>query len=112
MSCKAEYQGTIIAESQSCLMTEGVMYFPPESVNHDLLRPSETRYHCVWKGDAGYHDMIINGVTLKDAAWYYDRPSEAAKELKNYIAFDRQQGIVVSGEPVKSIMRPFSTGYR
>ncbi|ADJ26155.1 protein of unknown function DUF427 [Dehalogenimonas lykanthroporepellens BL-DC-9] len=112
MSCKAEYQGKTIAASDACLMTEGVMYFPPDSVNRDLLRPSDTRYHCVWKGDAGYHDMVIDGTILKDAAWYYDRPSEAAMELKDYFAFDQSQGIIITGEPAKSIIRPWSTGYR
>jgi len=29
----------------------------------------------------------VDGETNKDAAWYYPEPSDAAKEIKGYVAF-------------------------
>ncbi|MDV2989898.1 MAG: DUF427 domain-containing protein [Dehalogenimonas sp.] len=112
MSCKATFNGKTIAESDACLGTEGNLYFPPESVNKEYLTPSERRYHCVWKGDSGYYNVVVDGKTANDGAWYYDQPSEAAKELKDYVAFDQGLGIQVEGSAEKSIIRPWTTGYR
>lgn len=112
MNCTATFNGKTIAQSDACLETEGNLYFPPESVNREYLKPSERRYHCVWKGDSGYYNLSVNDKTIKDAAWYYDQPSEAAKELKNYVAFDQSLGVKVEGTAAKKIMRPWTTGYR
>jgi uncharacterized protein (DUF427 family) len=36
----------------------------------------------------------VDGKTNDDAAWYYPAPKDAAKEIKNYIAF--WKGVKVS----------------
>jgi uncharacterized protein (DUF427 family) len=30
---------------------------------------------------------VVDGETNKDAAWYYPEPKDAAKEIRNYVAF-------------------------
>jgi uncharacterized protein (DUF427 family) len=35
----------------------------------------------------------VDGQTNKDAAWYYPTPKEAAKNIKDYVAF--WKGVVV-----------------
>lgn len=40
-------------------------------------------------GEANYCDIVIQGATNKDAAWYYPQPKEAAKQNKGYTAFWR-----------------------
>jgi len=84
---KAVWNGAILADSDDTVVVEGNHYFPPESVHSEYLRPSETHTRCHWKGEASYHDIVIDGNVNKDAAWYYPDPSEAAKEIKGRIAF-------------------------
>ena len=38
---------------------------------------------------ASYYDIIVDGLTNRDAAWYYGHPSDAASQIKNYVAFWR-----------------------
>jgi uncharacterized protein (DUF427 family) len=59
------------------------------AVNKDYLQPSSSQTYCPWKGDASYYNVVVNGNTNKDAAWYYPEPKDAASEIKNRIAFWR-----------------------
>lgn len=84
---RAVWNGTIIAESDRCVIVEGNRYFPAETVKREFLRESETHTVCGWKGTASYYDVVVNGETNKDAAWYYPEPKTAANNIKGYIAF-------------------------
>lgn len=77
----------MIAESDKTVVVEGNHYFPPEAVDRDHLRPSETKTVCPWKGNASYYDVVVDGRVLEDAAWYYPDPKEAAAKIAGYIAF-------------------------
>lgn len=77
----------ILAESNDTIVIEGNHYFPPDSVNWDYFQKSDTHTTCPWKGQASYYTIIIGDKTEPDAAWYYPEPKEAAKEIKNYVAF-------------------------
>jgi uncharacterized protein (DUF427 family) len=91
---KASWNGVTIAESNETRVIEGNHYFPPESVNRNLIQPSETHTTCPWKGKASYYHVVVNGQTNKDAGWYYPEPKPAASEIQNYVAFWR--GVTVS----------------
>lgn len=84
---KAIWNNTQIAESTETVVVEGNHYFPAESVVSEFLQPSGTHTTCPWKGEASYYDVVVNGETNKDAAWYYPEPKEAAMEIKGHIAF-------------------------
>ncbi|MGH9874067.1 MAG: DUF427 domain-containing protein [Pyrinomonadaceae bacterium] len=86
---KAIWNNAVIAHSDDTVVVEGNHYFPPESVNKEYLQPSITQTHCPWKGDASYHNLVVNGETNKDAAWYYPDPKDAAARIKDRIAFWR-----------------------
>lgn len=88
---KAEYQGTVLAESDDTVVVEGNQYFPRESVRMDMFSDSPTQYTCPWKGDAAYYTLTVAGEELKDAAWSYPEPKEAAKEIAGYLAFDKRK---------------------
>ncbi|MDA0524177.1 DUF427 domain-containing protein [Methanococcoides alaskense] len=83
----AKWNGVLLAESDSVKVIEGNLYFPPESVNKELFRESDTRYQCPWKGLAYYFDIVVNEEENKDAAWSYLEPKEAAKEIAGHFAF-------------------------
>ena len=83
----AKWNGVVLAESDSVKVIEGNLYFPPESVNKEFLRESDTRSTCPWKGLAYYFDVVVNGDKNNDAAWSYPEPKPAAKEITGYVAF-------------------------
>lgn len=84
---RAIWNGVTIAESKDTVVVEGNHYFPPASVNAAYLGFSNHRTHCAWKGEARYHSLLVNGELNPDAAWYYPNPSDAAREIKDRIAF-------------------------
>lgn len=84
---KAYWNNQLIAESSETLVVENNHYFPPDAVKRDFLLASNTHTTCPWKGEASYFDITVNGKLNKDAAWYYPSPKDAAKKIKNYVAF-------------------------
>ena len=84
---KAIWNGKVIAESNETFNIENNQYFPPDSVNREYLRGSETHTVCPWKGHASYYDVVVDGKVNADAAWYYPEPKALAKQIKNYVAF-------------------------
>lgn len=84
---KATWNGATLAESDETIVIEGNHYFPPASINRDYFSSSPTQSTCPWKGEAGYYNVLVNGETNKDAAWYYPDPKPAAAEIKDYVAF-------------------------
>ena len=93
---RAIWNGVVLAESEAGVVVEGNYYFPPESVRSEFFRPSETHTTCHWKGLASYHDIVVDGKINKDAAWYYPDPSEAARSIRDHVAFWR--GVKVERE--------------
>lgn len=91
---KAIWNGQVIAESEQTIVVEGSHYFPAESVKREFLQDSPTHTTCPWKGRASYYNVVVDGQTNKDAAWYYPMPKDAAKQIKGYVAFWR--GVKVS----------------
>ena len=86
---KATWNGAVLAESDETVVVEGNHYFPPESINRTYFAESETHTRCPWKGLASYYTVEVEGEQNKDAAWYYPDPKEAAREIKDHVAFWR-----------------------
>jgi uncharacterized protein (DUF427 family) len=84
---KAVWNGAVIAESDKTIVVEGNHYFPPDAINKEYFKPSDTHTVCGWKGTASYYNVAVNGEVNKDAAWYYPEAKEDAKNIENYIAF-------------------------
>jgi uncharacterized protein (DUF427 family) len=84
---KAIWNGAVLAESDQCEVVEGNQYFPPDAINRQYFKDSNTHTTCGWKGVASYYTVEVDGKLNPDAAWYYPEPKEAAKTIKGYIAF-------------------------
>jgi uncharacterized protein (DUF427 family) len=84
---KAIWNNTIIAESEETKIVEENQYFPQESIKSEYFKPSDTTSRCVWKGEASYYHVQVDGKVNKDAAWYYPQASHAAKPIENYVSF-------------------------
>jgi len=86
---KATWEGAVLAESSRCVEVEGNQYFPPDSIERKYFKASETHTVCPWKGTASYYDIEVNGQRNHDAAWFYPEPKDAAKQIRDYVAFWR-----------------------
>lgn len=84
---KATWHGVTLAESDQCIVVEGNQYFPADAVKREYLETSDTHSTCPWKGLASYYSVKVDGAVNTDAAWYYPAPKDAAKEIKDYVAF-------------------------
>lgn len=84
---KAIWNNKIIAESDDIVSLEGNFYFPISSLKKEYIKESQFNSTCPWKGKAAYYSIEVNGKTNKDAAWYYPEPNNAAKEIRDRVAF-------------------------
>ncbi len=91
---KAIWNNEIIAQSDNTINIEGNQYFPPDTVNMDFLKPSDTHTFCPWKGTASFYSVVVNGKENVDAAWYYPQAKDAAKGIEGYVAFWRGVNVV------------------
>ena len=84
---KAIWNGVVLAESDNTEVVEGNQYFPANSVKREYFKETDTHTTCPWKGLASYYTIEVNGKENKDAAWYYPAPKDAAKQIKDHVAF-------------------------
>ncbi len=87
MTVRAEWNDTVLAESDDTVVVEGNHYFPSDAVRRELLEDASTTSVCPWKGTARYHDIVVDGARNAGAAWYYPEPKQAAAEIKDRVAF-------------------------
>jgi uncharacterized protein (DUF427 family) len=86
---KAIWNGKTIAESDDIVTVEGNAYFPLAALDRSLVRDAATHTTCPWKGVASYFDVVVDGQTNKDAAWYYPQPKAGAEQVAGRVAFWR-----------------------
>lgn len=86
---KAVWKGQLIAESDDTIVVEGNHYFPPNSINKELLEDSTMKTVCPWKGQASYNSIKVGDEINEDAVWHYPNPKEGAKNIEGYYAFWR-----------------------
>ncbi len=84
---RAIWNDRVIAESDATVVVEGNHYFPLDSVDQAVLRPSETHSVCPWKGTASYWSLEVDEATNTDAAFTYPEPKDAAGQIKDRVAF-------------------------
>jgi uncharacterized protein (DUF427 family) len=91
---KAIWNDVTIAEAprEDLLRIEGNWYFPPTALKSEYFKDSDHRTTCIWKGEASYYDIVVNGKTNEFGAWYYPNPKEGSTDLvksdfKDYVAF-------------------------
>jgi uncharacterized protein (DUF427 family) len=84
---KATWEGAVLAESNHTVEVEGNQYFPSDAVRKEYFQPSKEHSVCPWKGTASYYDIEVNGKRNAGAAWFYPEPKEAAKQIKDHVAF-------------------------
>ncbi len=84
---KAIWNGKTIAESDDTVVVENNHYFPIDSVDASVLKPSDKTTVCGWKGTANYYSLVVDGEENTDAAWFYAEPFDAAANIRGRVAF-------------------------
>ncbi|MBI2732957.1 MAG: DUF427 domain-containing protein [Aquabacterium sp.] len=84
---KAIWNGVTVAESDDIVTVEGNHYFPEHTLKKEYTTFSNHRTSCMWKGQAHYMSLLVNGDMKPDAIWHYPEPTEAAQEIKGRVAF-------------------------
>ena len=84
--------GVVLAESRRpTVLYETALpprwYLPREDVRMDLLKPSDSRTVCAYKGFASYFSVVDGGEAGKDVAWSYLDPLHEAAPVKDLISF-------------------------
>jgi len=87
---EAKWNGVRIADSDDTVIVEGNHYFPEQSVDTALLRPSGTTSICPWKGTAHYYSLHVAGADNPDAAWYCPIPSPKRETSADASPFGRE----------------------
>ena len=70
-------------------------YLPPTSVDPAILRRSESRSRCPYKGEASYWSLA----GIPDAAWTYESPLAEATKIQGHVSFDANGVEVELGPP-------------
>jgi len=98
---KAVLNDTVLAEAHESELVriEGNWYFPPKSVNSELLEESKTPYFCPWKGECQYFSVKNGDGVLQDRAWSYPTPLPTAfdrvgTDFSGYVAFWKEVQVV------------------
>ena len=88
--------GTVIADSAASLRVEEtghepVHYVPAKDVRLDLMRPTDHKSYCPFKGDCSYWTVEIEDGGAKrqaeNAVWGYRAPYDEAVGLAGHYAF-------------------------
>lgn len=115
---KVVFHGEIVAETNRAYRVletshPPVFYFPPEDVRKEFLTEGANSSFCEWKGRAGYFDLQVGEKSIKNAAWFYPRPTESFEKIKDYIAFypSKMDACFVDGELVKAQEGDFYGGW-
>jgi uncharacterized protein (DUF427 family) len=84
-------------------------YLPREDVAMELLRPSDRRSTCAYKGDARYWSVEVGGRLVRDVAWSYEQPRHDALPVKDMVAFFTERlDLVLDGDPQDRPLTPWS----
>ena len=98
--------GEVVAETDAGLRVlethHAPTYYIPRSDILGRLDPVGGGSFCEWKGQARYFDVTAGGVTARRAAWSYENPSPAFKQLAGFVAFyaGKMDACLVGDEPV------------
>ncbi|NUW36344.1 DUF427 domain-containing protein [Nonomuraea sp. SMC257] len=64
-----------------------VHYIPIKDVDPGMIRRSDTRTYCPYKGEASYYSVVTPEGEVGDAIWAYEEPYDAVGEIKGHVAF-------------------------
>jgi uncharacterized protein (DUF427 family) len=88
-------------------------YIPAEDVDQEVLRRSDRRTFCEFKGTAFYYSLVDGDQRSVEAAWVYPDPTPAFESIRDHLAFypSRVEACFVDGERVMAQEGDFYGGW-
>ncbi|KAM0430157.1 hypothetical protein ACHAPT_006165 [Fusarium lateritium] len=62
-------------------------YLPLASIDQSVLRKSDLRTKCPYKGEAEYYHVVVDGKEQKNLAWYYRFPTHESAAIAGLVCF-------------------------
>ncbi|KAF4971409.1 hypothetical protein FZEAL_9860 [Fusarium zealandicum] len=89
---EVKVNGKTIAKATSCmhLFETGLptrYYLPLASVDQAVLRHSDLRTRCPYKGEAEYYNIVVDGEEMNNLAWYYRHPTQESADITGLVCF-------------------------
>ncbi|MEJ2857489.1 MULTISPECIES: DUF427 domain-containing protein [unclassified Saccharothrix] len=111
---RVEVGGVTVAESSRpvILFETGLparYYLPMTDVRMDLLRPTDLRTSCPYKGTAEYWSVVAGDAVHENVVWGYRTPLEESRRIAGLVAFYNEKvDIFVDGVREERPRTPFS----
>ena len=85
---KAILEGRVIAESDDIVESGGYRYFPRSAVRMELLeKTAKTESDRACPHDVQFYDVVIDSARHPRAAWSYEAPRPAMKQVAHRVGF-------------------------
>ena len=85
---KAILKGHVIAESDDIIECDGYQYFPSSTVRLEWLEKAQkTESDRACPHGVQFYDVVIDGVRHERAAWSYEAPRTAMKQVARRFGF-------------------------
>jgi uncharacterized protein (DUF427 family) len=95
--------GVVIADTTDALTLQEstyppVLYIPRKDLDLSLVKRTDHRSYCPYKGEASYFSIPAGGPASVNAIWTYETPYEAVAQIKDHVAFypDRIDSIALT----------------
>ena len=75
-----------------------VYYIPSSDVKLEFLKLADGSSYCEWKGEAGYYDLQIGTLLVRQVAWFYPQPSQSFAPIKDHLAFYALRVTLLGGD--------------
>ena len=85
------------------------LYFPRRDVRDEILRPSEHRTFCPFKGTATYWNVVLPHRTVENGAWTYARTLPEAGHIEGHVGF--MSDVVTAVEADKGLPSATNDGH-
>ena len=83
-------------------------YLPLTSVDASVLRASETRTRCPYKGEAEYYSVEVGGKVYEDLFWFYVNPTLESAGVRGLVCpYSERVDLEVDGVKVERPKTPF-----
>ncbi len=89
---RVTFEGAVIADSTRALVLREqghapVFYFPRDDLRMNLLRRTDHRTHCAYKGHCSYYSIVVDGRVSENAVWTYEDPYPEMARIAGLAAF-------------------------
>lgn len=92
---RVSFAGKVIADTANALRVEEtghepVFYIPEKDMRMELLKPTDHKTHCPFKGDASYWTIDTgagDAARAENAVWGYRTPFDEVSGLAGHYAF-------------------------